>query len=207
MNFNFSLSEKEMEEIGVSSQNIFDGIVLHVRKDTVTLPNGKQSTREYCHHNGAVCVIPVTREGEVVCVRQYRYAMHEPMLEIPAGKLDTPDENPNDAVRRELREETGATAAKLTKLGIYYASPAILDEKIHMYLAEDLSFGDTDPDEDEFLEIVKAPLAALAQAVLDGKITDGKTQVCVLRAYMMLADEYKLPKLNFPVLPKNGELC
>ncbi len=183
---NYSLSIEDMEEKKVSSKNIFDGCVLHVRLDDITLPDGKPAIREYCHHNGAVCVIPITKNGDVICVRQYRYAMHEPLLEIPAGKLDTHEENPNEAVLRELREETGALSEKLTYLGLYYGSPAILDEKIHMYMAEDLSFGEAEPDADEFLETVKIPLDALVEMVLAGEIPDGKTQAAALRAYLTL---------------------
>lgn len=187
LNIDFSLPTEALEEKTLSSSPIFDGRVLHVRLDKISLPNGKMSTREYCHHNGAVCVIPITDQGEVICVRQYRYPFHEDLLEVPAGKLDSPEEEPNDAVRRELREETGAIAKSLTYLGKYYPSPAILDECIHMYMAEGLSFGETEFDDDEFIETVRIPLDSLVQMVLDGKIRDGKTQVCVLRASMMLA--------------------
>ena len=98
----FSLPLEALEEKKVSSTSIFDGKVLHVRLDEITLPNGKGATREYCHHNGAVCVIPICDNGDVLCVRQFRYPFGEPLIEIPAGKLDSPDENPDDAVRREL---------------------------------------------------------------------------------------------------------
>ena len=186
LNIDFSLPIEALKENTVSSTPIFDGKVLHVRFDNITLPNGAPATREYCHHNGAVCVIPITDDGEVICVRQYRYPFHEDLLEIPAGKLDSPEEDPNDAVRRELREETGAVAKNITYLGKYYPSPAILDECIHMYMAEGLCFGETEFDEDEFIESVKIPLKTLVDLTLEGKIRDGKTQICVLRAYMML---------------------
>lgn len=185
-NYKFQLPIEALEEKTISSRNIFDGKVLHVRLDEISLPNGKTGIREYCHHNGAVCVIPLTDNGEVICVRQYRYAMREPLLEIPAGKLDTPDEDPTQAALRELREETGAICSSLTYLGEYYGSPAILDEKIHVYLAEGLTFGDTEFDEDEFIEIVRIPLNELVDMTLNGKIKDGKTQAAVLRAAMML---------------------
>ncbi len=187
LNIEFSLPLEALEEKSVSSTPIFDGKVLHVRFDEITLPNGKAATREYCHHNGAVCVIPITDDGEVICVRQYRYPFHEDLLEIPAGKLDSPDEDPDDAVRRELREETGAIAKSFTYLGKYYPSPAILDECIYMYMAEGLSFGETEFDDDEFIETVRIPLESLVEMILDGKIRDGKTQICALRASMMLA--------------------
>lgn len=179
----YSLPIEALEEKMISRQNIFDGHVLHVRKDTISLPNGKEGTREYCHHNGAVCVIPITDEGEIICVRQYRYAMHTDVLEIPAGKLDYPEEDHTEAAIRELREETGATCEKMTYLGEYWGSPAILDEKIYMYMAEELTFGETEFDEDEFIEIVKVPLDTLVEMVLLGKIPDGKTQAAILRAY------------------------
>ncbi|MBO7302720.1 MAG: NUDIX hydrolase [Clostridia bacterium] len=189
-NTDFSISSAELasiEEKTISSKLIFDGKVIHLRLDDILLPDGNTGFREYCTHNGAVCVIPITSEGEVICVRQYRYAIGKPLIEIPAGKLDSIDENPDDAVRRELREETGAISGKLTFLGLYYGSPALLSEKIYMYLAEDLSFGDTDLDVDEFLEVVKIPLPTLVDMVLSGEIEDGKTQSAVLRASAMLS--------------------
>lgn len=186
LDIKFDLPLESLEEKPLSSTPIFDGKVLHVRLDKVTLPNGVVSTREYCHHNGAVCVIPLTDEGEVICVRQYRYPFHEDLLEIPAGKLDSPNEDPNDAVRRELREETGAVAKKIVYLGKYYPSPAILDECIYMYLATGLEFGDTEFDDDEFIESVRVPLAKLCDLTLEGKIRDGKTQIAALRAQMMI---------------------
>lgn len=182
---NFSLAS--IEEKTLSSKLIFDGKVIHLHLDDILLPNGNKGFREYCTHNGAVCVIPITSDGNVICVRQYRYAIGKPLLEIPAGKLDSIDENPDDAVRRELKEETGAISGSLTFLGIYYGSPAILSEKIYMYLAEDLSFGDCNPDDDEFLEIIKIPLDDLVDMVLSGEIEDGKTQSAVLRAKAIIS--------------------
>ena len=172
-------------EAQTASEEIFDGKVLHVFRDTVALPNGKPATREYIRHVGAVCVIPITDEGDVICVRQYRYAVGQLLLEIPAGKLDSPEEDPEAAVLRELREETGARCGKLTPLGIYLGSPALIGETIHMYLAEELTFGDTDPDEDEFLEICRISLSEMVRMVLNGEIPDGKTQAAVLRAAAM----------------------
>lgn len=182
----FSLPIEELEERTISSESIYDGKVLHVRVDAVSLPNGEHSFREYCHHNGAVCVIPITDDGDVICVRQFRYPFHEALIEIPAGKLDSPDEDPYSAAIRELREETGASAAKMTYIGKYYGSPAILDECIYMYVAEGLTFGNTDFDDDEFIEPIRIPLKKLVEMTLEGKIRDGKTQICALRAYMML---------------------
>ncbi len=179
-------SDEETVEKTLSSKNIFDGKVIHLHLDDIILPDGKIGFREYCTHNGAVCVIPITDDNEVICVRQYRYAIRQHLLEIPAGKLDSPDEDPDEAVRRELREETGATSDDMTFLGLYYGSPALIDEKIYMYMARNLSFGESDLDDDEFLEVVKIPLSEMVDMVLRGEITDGKTQSAVLRAHMLL---------------------
>ena len=178
---------KKIEEKQISSKLIFDGKVIHLHLDDILLPNGNIGFREYCTHNGAVCVIPITSDGDVICVRQYRYAVGKALLEIPAGKLDSIDEIPEDAVRRELREETGAISGRLTYLGLYYGSPALINEKIYMYLAEDLTFGDCEPDDDEFLEIIKLPLSELVEMVLRGEIEDGKTQSAVLRANAIIS--------------------
>lgn len=174
------------EEIPVHTEHIFDGKILHVRKDDITLPDGKPAFREYVRHVGAVCVLPLTDAGEVICVRQYRYPTASVMLEIPAGKLDSKEEDPEDAVRRELREETGAVCGRLTYLGHFYSSPAILDEKIHMYLAEELTFGQTDPDEDEFIETLRVPLSELVDMVMHNEIPDLKTQAAVMRTAYLL---------------------
>lgn len=182
-------------ETQISSELIFDGKVLHLYRDVIGLPNGSEGFREFCRHVGAVCVVPVTDEGEIVCVRQYRYAIGQAITEIPAGKLDSPDEDPRLAALRELREETGAVCAKLTYMGKYYSSPAILDECIYMYLAEGLTFGDTDPDEDEFLELLRIPADELVHMIMNGEIVDGKTQSAVMRAALTIASR-----------KKNGEL-
>lgn len=177
----------KFQEKQKSSQLIFDGKVLHLYRDEIYLPDGREAFREFCRHIGAVCVVPVTDEGEIICVKQYRYAVGEVMLEIPAGKLDAKDEDPREAALRELREETGATCKKLTYMGKYFSSPAILDECIHMYMAEGLEFGDTDFDEDEFIEIVKIPVDELVDMIMRGEVHDGKTQAAVVRAALAIA--------------------
>ena len=184
----FSKDISSFVESTVSSKLIYDGNILHVYKDEITLPDGKPAYREYNRHVGAVCVIPLTDKGEVICVRQYRYPVAEVLLEIPAGKLDYKGEDPESAARRELREETGATCRELIYLGKYLGSPAILDECIHMYLAKGLEFGETDFDDDEFLETVKIPLDELVDMTMRGEVPDGKTQIAALRAYKMIKD-------------------
>ncbi len=173
---------EKFRETKKSSELIFDGKVLHLYRDEIYLPDGREAFREYCRHIGAVCVVPITDEGEVICVRQYRYPLADAILEIPAGKLDAKDEDPTDAVLRELREETGAACKKLTYMGKYFSSPAILDECIHMFMAEGLEFGETDFDEDEFIESERIPLDTLVSMIMRGEIVDGKTQAAVMRA-------------------------
>jgi ADP-ribose pyrophosphatase len=182
----------KFEEKQKASELIFDGKVLHLYRDEIYLPDGRTSYREFCKHIGAVCVVPVTDEGEIICVRQYRYAVGKVMLEIPAGKLDSKDEDPREATLRELREETGATCKRLTYMGKYFSSPAILDECIHMYLAEGLEFGETDFDEDEFIEIVRIPVDELVAMIMRGEIYDGKTQAAVMRAAHFIGNGGKL---------------
>ena len=175
----------DLTEKTASSRLIYDGRVVHLYVDTVTLPDGSASVREYVKHIGAVCVVPLTDEGEVLLERQYRYAVRRTLTEIPAGKLDTPDEDPAEAALRELREETGAVPRELIDLGDFYGSPAIMGERIRMYLARGLTFTDTDLDEDEFLEVFRMPLPDAVEAVLKGEIPDGKTQCAILRAAAM----------------------
>ena len=177
---------KHLEEKFVSRKEIFDGHVLHVVCDTIELPNGKEATREICLHNGAVAVIPILPDGRVIMERQYRYAHGAVMLEIPAGKLDSADEIPAEAAARELREETGALAGKMTYLGEIVASPALVSEVIRLYLAEDLTFGERELDEDEFLDVEYIPLSELKDMVMRGEIPDGKTQIAVLKACEIL---------------------
>ena len=172
----------KLEETFISREEIYDGKVLHVVKDKIMLPNGDISYREFCLHIGAVCVIPITDDGMVVMERQYRYAHGRVFFEIPAGKLDSPDEDPLEAATRELFEETGATAKKITYLGRLDTTPALIREKIHMYLAEGLTFGERRLDEDEFINVELVPLTHLVDMVMNGEICDGKTQIAVLKA-------------------------
>lgn len=172
-------------ETGLSSELIYDGVIVHLYRDTVRLPDGKDALREVIRHVGAVCVVPLTDANEVICVRQCRYPHAEVLLEIPAGKLDSKTEDHVEAALRELREETGALCGKLTPLGKIYTSPAFLDESIDMYLAEDLTFGETDFDEDEFLDVVKIPLRELCEMIMRGEVPDAKTQAAVLKVWTL----------------------
>ncbi len=173
---------EELREKQTGSEVIYDGVILHVYKDTVDLPNGKGAVRELIRHVGAVAVIPVTDDGKVIIERQFRYPFDEVITEIPAGKLDSREENPREAAARELAEETGFTADEWIDLGIYYPTSAYSDEKIYMYLAKGLHRGEQNLDEDEFLHVEEAPLTDLLDQVMKGEIPDGKTQVAILKA-------------------------
>ena len=177
--------KSKFEEKQISRENIFKGKVLDVVKDTVTLPNGNIATREMCLHVGAVCVIAICDDGSVIMERQYRYPHGREFFEIPAGKLNYKGEDPLEAAKRELREETGAVANKYTDLGEMVPSPAILGEKVRMYLAEDIRFAERELDEDEFLDVERVPLQKLYDMVMSGEIADAKTQICVLKAFAM----------------------
>lgn len=173
---------RDLTEKKASSENVYDGEILHVYKDTVTLPNGKLATREAIRHVGAVGILPVTEDGRVIIERQFRYPIAQVVTEIPAGKLDRKTEDRLSAAKRELREETGITADEWIDMGLYYPVPAYSDEKITLYLARGLHYGEQDLDEDEFLNTEAVPLEELVRAVMAGEITDGKTQVAILKA-------------------------
>lgn len=180
------MDESKLREEKISSENIFDGFILHVRKDTVRLPNGNTSTREHIMHVGAVCVVPVTEDGRVYMERQFRYPLDRVISEIPAGKLDSLSEDRLEAAKRELLEETGLTAERWTDMGDYYPSAAYTNERLTMYLAEGLHQHEQRLDEDEFLNVQLVPLDELVDAVLRGEIADGKTQAALLKAYLIL---------------------
>ena len=183
--------DEHLIETCAASKSVFEGKILHVFVDDIDLPNGNRGFREYIKHIGAVAVLPLTDDGNVICVRQYRYAVGEVTVEIPAGKLDSPDEDPREAALRELREETGARCKSLTYLGTYLASPAILNEKINLYFARGLDFGETDHDDDEFIDVVHIDLNEMVERVLAGEILDGKTQLAVLKVNELLRREQK----------------
>ena len=186
MRFDTEHELQTLKETKLSSEEIFDGLILHVWKDQVGLPDGNTAFREIIRHIGAVCVIPVTEKNEVVVERQYRYPIARVTTEIPAGKLDYREEDRLEAIRRELREETGLSAEEWTYLGDFYGAPAYSDERISMYMARKLKKGDRHLDEDEFLDVFTVPLSELVDDVMSGKIQDAKTQTAVLKAARIL---------------------
>ena len=178
--------KKELAEVKISSKDIFEGKILHLVNDEVRLPNGETSGREVIRHIGAVCIIPITDDNEVIVERQFRYPVDEVLTEIPAGKLDFKDEDRLEAAKRELREETGYIADEWTDLGFFYPAAAYSDEKITLYMARGLHLGERELDEDEFINVVKVPLKDLAEEVMSGKIPDNKTQMAILKAAAIL---------------------
>ena len=169
----------ELREIPVSSESIFEGKILHVERWQVTCPNGNQAPREIVLHKGAAAVVPVFEDGTTLLVRQHRVAVDRVTLEIPAGKLDSADEDPFDCAVRELEEETGLKAERMTLLTSLLTTPGFCTEKIGIYLAQGLSQGETNPDEDEFLGLVRLPLEEGVAMVMRGEIRDSKT-ICGL---------------------------
>ena len=178
--------EENLIEREKDSELIYDGKVLHLYKDTVTLPDGNVAIREYCKHNGGVCVLPLTDDNGVICVRLYRYAHRQLTIEIPAGKLESKDTDISAAALRELKEETGAECKELIYLGKMFSSPALLSEVIYMFWARGLSFGSSSPDEDEFLECERIPLKKMVDMACTDEILDAKTQIAALRVWKEL---------------------
>jgi len=168
----------------VESQVVFRGRLLEVVVDRVRFPDGRETTWESVHHPGAAAVVPVASDGRVILVRQTRHTVGSRLLEVPAGKLDRDGEEPADCARRELVEETGYRCRSLVRLGTMLASPGFSDERIHLFLATDLTFvGRPDgTDEGDDIEIEWMPLADAERAVRDGRIEDGKTALCILLA-------------------------
>ena len=171
---------EDLIEKKISSEDIYDGCLLHVKRDTVELPNGKEAVREWIRHPGASAVLPLLPDGRVILVRQYRYPVEKVTLEVPAGKLDAPDEDPRICAERELAEETGYTAKSLTKLTTIATTVGFSNEYIHLYAAEDLVSGKQHTDEDEFINVVKVPLEEAVDMVRDGRIFDAKSAVSIL---------------------------
>ena len=175
----------DLKEKTKSSEIIYKGRLLDVRKDSVLLPNGSMSTREWINHPGAVCCVPIFKDGKIALIRQFRYPVQKVMLELPAGKIDN-GEAPEICANRELEEEIGYFAKKLTFLTVIYPAVGFANEKMSLYLAEDLHKTKSNLDEDEFLELVPTTLENAIQMVWNGKITDVKTIIGLLWADKLL---------------------
>ena len=185
------MDENSIREIPFSSETIYDGKILHVERWQVTCPNGRSATREIVVHKGAAAVVPVYPDGTTLLVRQHRVAVDRVTLEIPSGKLDSAGEDPHDCAVRELEEETGLRAGRMTLLTSLLTTPGFCTEKIAIYLAQDLSQGQTHPDEDEFLSLVRMPLEEAVAMIMRGEIRDGKTICGLLMAKEALAAQQR----------------
>lgn len=164
----------------LSQEEIYDGIRIHLVREQLLTPEGKEVTWELVLHPGAAAVIPVDDEGKILMVRQYRNASDSYTLEIPAGCLDAPDEDPLFCAHRELEEETGYKAEKMTFLYKFYSSIGICDEVIHIYVANGLIESVQNLDEDEFVEVERYTLQELVDMIFAGEILDNKTISSIL---------------------------
>jgi ADP-ribose pyrophosphatase len=169
----------ELIETLVRSELLLSGKFLHVKRDTVSLPDGSHASREYVVHPGAVVVVPLLDDGQVVLERQFRYPVGQVMIELPAGKLDA-GEDPLVCGLRELHEETGYTASEWAYAGQMHLAIAYSTEIIHIYFARGLTLGERQLDTGEFLDVFTASSAQLLDWCADGTITDAKTMTCAL---------------------------
>ncbi len=169
----------KLKETPKSSEKIFSGRLIDLYFDHIELPNGKSSTREWIKHPGAVCIIPILPNGNLCLIRQYRYGPRAEFIEIPAGKLDV-GEDPLVCAKRELEEEIGYIAGKLTFLTNIHPAIGFSNEKMWVYLAEDLILSKQNLDQDEFLELYPIPVKKAIDLIYEGKITDVKTVIGIL---------------------------
>ncbi|GGD00222.1 NUDIX domain-containing protein [Pontibacillus salipaludis] len=172
---------KKFEEKTVHTESIYKGKVISLQVDDVSLPDGNTSKRELIKHPGAVAIIPITPEGKMVLVEQYRKALERSVVEIPAGKLE-PGEDPDETAKRELEEETGYTTESLEFVTSFSTSPGFADEIVHLYLAKDLKKAENklDGDDDEFVELIEASLQEAEEMEREQRIWDAKTAYALL---------------------------
>lgn len=168
-----------LRERGLTQEAAFRGNLVKVRVDTVALPNGETAQREIVEHPGAIAVIPVTADGKIVLVRQFRYPINQITLELPAGKLEL-GETPEATCQRELAEETGLAAAELTQLTSFVVAPGYTTERITLFKATGLTPTTAERDPDEFLETVEVSFDEARAMMRDGRIHDAKTMIGLL---------------------------
>lgn len=168
-----------MKEQTLSSKTIYSGKIINLRLEEVLLADGKTSTREIVEHPGAVAIIPVFANNDILLVRQYRKPVEQILYELPAGKLGK-DEDPLACAQRELLEETGYSAREVTKIFDFYTTPGFSNEIMHIFLAQGLSSGSQNLDGDEFIQVERMPLNKLLAMVKNGEIKDAKTIIGIL---------------------------
>ena len=173
--------DKKLYEEKVSSREIFKGKILKLYFDQVRLPNNRITTREKVEHPGAVAVVPITNENEVILVKQYRYPVDTVLTEIPAGKLDG-TEPPIECARRELKEEVGGQGGNFIHLAQIFTSPGFSSEKMDIYLVRDFEEKENNPDDDEFLHIIKIKLKDCLEMIKNGEINDAKSIIGIMMA-------------------------
>lgn len=172
--------DKNLIEEKIDSADIYDGVLLHVKRDRVRLPNGREAVREWIKHPGAAAVVPLFDDGTIALVRQYRYPVRQITLEVPAGKLDDANEDPLFCAQRELAEETGYTAKIFEKLAVIATTVGFSDEYIHLYAAKELTPGKQHTDPDEFINVTKVSLDEAVKMIGDGRIIDAKSIASIL---------------------------
>jgi ADP-ribose pyrophosphatase len=185
------VNQSHLIETKISSEQVYQGSFLNILRDTVLLPDGKQATREYVVHPGAVVVIALLDDGRVVLERQHRYPVGRVMVEFPAGKLDA-GENPQYCGQRELLEETGYSATQWAYAGTMHLAIAYSDEVLHIYFAKGLTLGERKLDEGESLDVFSATPAELLSMCGQGLVTDAKTLTCTLWLQNMLSGAWPL---------------
>jgi len=158
----------------IKTEPIHKGFIFDLERLTVELPNGKTAYRDVIRHSGASVIVPLTGDGNVILVKQYRKPIEEVSLELPAGRLNE-GEDPSQGAARELKEETGYTASKLVKILTLYPAAAYSDEVLHVFAATGLSKGEASPDDDEFINAFEYKLEDAVKMVMDGTIKDSKT--------------------------------
>ncbi|MBC7544065.1 MAG: NUDIX hydrolase [Candidatus Sericytochromatia bacterium] len=187
-----AVDDSQLRETQLSSQVAFTGRMITVEVDQVRMPDGREATREIVRHPGAVAVIAVV-DGQILFVKQYRHAVGDVLLELPAGKLEI-GETPLSCGQRELEEETGMQAAHWTPLGKTVVSPGFTDEVIHLFRAEGLSDGTgLVHDADEFIAVERMTLSEALAAIDDGRIIDAKTQIALLLTALPAANRSGVP--------------
>lgn len=173
---------KELVEQKLSSKEVFKGKLLHVYYDQAQLPDGSQSSREWIKHPGACAVVPVFENGDIMLIRQFRYPMKQIFWEVPAGKIDAGEAQDTTALR-ELKEEAGLVTRDFRYVGHFYPGIGYSDEIIHIYLAWNLESMEQQTDDDEFVIRERIPFTEALDMVHSGEINDGKTAICLLRAW------------------------